>query len=1319
MTAISAANSQVSEATINTGDLNPILLELGQLVGLFVPAGSGKVSVDTGVFSDPFGADFIGGIPGRAGVIADLLSQMLHAPLADGPDGNIPAASEWFPLMLPAKTASSGDANAGSGGTESKPSGVFVVLPKDHSVTEATFGMGLWHELTPVEGVKITFTLYIPVLHVGTEKISFALANKEGIIASAVVDGPSGQFKGREISVGGLDFAANIFLDGQLPTFSVSLIESQPPIDGTLTTLAELIANSGTAVEYLNAVITSPPITEVLGMTIAGEGGGGLTAGSVLSTLGLLEPVSQSAAYFNDTGPVTYQLVDLECVFGHKSPIEIVEGMLFRSLEVLFKALAGKPIIPISVKGSTGGLYLASEPMGQTSELFGVRLVVADLAITQAPSPEIILQLGKFLSGEETVADGWIAKSGGPALSPGISVFVLDVADVNTDPKPSLAIKVEAVSIGVDVDGAGGKPLLDLKGYTLAGIETRAFFGAGTISGDIEFGAATKVDGLGVPLGPGFNTNSGSNPVASSLVASGDGHGGTAAAGKQDAVNPAFSISAAYVSGGHFVVRLYDAAGAAADEVWIPIQRAYGPLQVEKIGLGWDKPIFNLGFDGGVSLGPLHVELTELTLGLPLPHPADFSKYRLDLQGLGISFNSPPVEITAAFLKISTAQVVGYAGAASVVVGPFGLAALGEYVYAKYTTPPPPPAADGFTSMFIFAVVDAPIGGIPPYFFVTAAAGGFGYNSGVKLPGLNGVTTFPLVAGLDDPASYFGSDDPKAGLAKMGDSIQPRQGQYWLAAGVRFTSFELVQSDVLLVVEFGQDLEIAILGLSKMKLPPAGYAFVSVELGLEVIIQPDQGFFGASAILTDGSYLLAEDCHLTGGFAFYLWFGDNPHSGQFVLTIGGYYSGFVAPMRPSYYPDIPILGFNWMISDLVSIKGGAYFALTPTQVMAGAGLDLLFHAGPIKAWFIAQLDVVIGWAPFHFLAHIGVDIGVSLHIDFLFINFTITLELGCDVTVWGPPTGGTVTVHLWIISFTIGFGEPESAGNPTIDWTEFQSKLLPNPSSTPSGNLFEAPNLSLAATGANAAASDNVVKIVANAGVSAQVKQQDGSTTWIVRPDHFVFCTQSAIPAKTVVATTGSGNNSTYTGPDVSFRPMGLNNVTSTHTVSMVGTVDGVTSVQNLAEDWDHAASTHALPEATWGEGVTPLTVVKPAAIPDMHIGLAEVAPSLPKPYSTGPINILKAFTYFSVARQSLPVNSAATPPSGAEPITSANALTEIQSTLGAPTESARTYLYNALLDLDIYPGVNGPLSLFAANPTGALEALPWLGMPIVGAQTQ
>ncbi len=121
--------------------------------------------------------------------------------------------------------------------------------------------------------------------------------------------------------------------------------------------------------------------------------------------------------------------------------------------------------------------------------------------------------------------------------------------------------------------------------------------------------------------------------------------------------------------------------------------------------------------------------------------------------------------------------------------------------------------------------------------------------------------------------------------------VAPQVGSSWLAAGINFTSFEMVNSFALLTVMFGTRLEIALLGLSRVVLPPgtggsSGIPAVAfAELAIKASYVEGTGLIAIQGQLTDNSYVLAKACHLTGGFAFYFWFSGE-HEGDFVITLG-------------------------------------------------------------------------------------------------------------------------------------------------------------------------------------------------------------------------------------------------------------------------------------------------------------------------------------------------------------------------------------------------------------------------------------------------
>ena len=104
----------------------------------------------------------------------------------------------------------------------------------------------------------------------------------------------------------------------------------------------------------------------------------------------------------------------------------------------------------------------------------------------------------------------------------------------------------------MNVKGAANAPLFSVAGVTLGGFEMRAYLDE---HAGWTFGAAVRLDDLGIPLGPNFDAATAStqtNPVAQNLLASGSSSG----QGDQQPVNPALSMSAAWVDGGSLADKL-------------------------------------------------------------------------------------------------------------------------------------------------------------------------------------------------------------------------------------------------------------------------------------------------------------------------------------------------------------------------------------------------------------------------------------------------------------------------------------------------------------------------------------------------------------------------------------------------------------------------------------------------------------------------------------------------------------------------------------------------------------------------------------------
>lgn len=627
-----------------------------------------------------------------------------------------------------------------------------------------------------------------------------------------------------------------------------------------------------------------------------------------------------------------------------------------------------------------------------------------------------------FVAGNYTVSAMFGAPSTWEAgANGGIEMMFLDTANNTITFHPKLIL----AGLGVGLSGVGDAPLVDLSGFRLGGFRGYFFWDRDFKSGAASdpFGGGIELDGLGLPLGLATGGGvGGNNPVASNLLTSGGDSGG----GDPHPVNPALDVSFwSWKTGFHIQF------GGASDlELWISVHRGFGPIYIDQVGLevSADSKSIGLLIDGSVKVSSLTAQVYELTISVPFQYLTKPEHWSLDLQGLAVGFQSAEVTI-AGGLKKSGKAPVEYDGMLLIQISEFGFIAIGAY-----STPPVSPGSkDTYTSLFIFAGVFVVIG-IPPIVEITGLGLGVGYNRELEVPtDLNAIPGFILVEVLDQPDKI--ADDPMGALMSMGTQIPAKRGSFWLAAGLRGTSFVVVHVTVILYVALDRGVEIGILGVARMALPTADTALVSLELALKIRFSSSESLFSIQAQLTSNSYLLNKDCQLTGGFAYFMWFAKS----QFLLTIGGYHPAF---HRLPEYPDVPRLGFHWSFLGIVYIKGEAYFALTNTAVMAGARLEAT--AGPdwLYVWLTAYTDFLLSWEPFYYDFDIGISVGVHLHLDLGLFTIDITLSLGASLELAGPPLHGTVTLDLDVCSVTVGFGPDPQPQQQPIPWAEFVDKHL-------------------------------------------------------------------------------------------------------------------------------------------------------------------------------------------------------------------------------------------------------------------------------------
>jgi hypothetical protein len=136
---------------------------------------------------------------------------------------------------------------------------------------------------------------------------------------------------------------------------------------------------------------------------------------------------------------------------------------------------------------------------------------------------------------------------------------------------------------------------------------------------------------------------------------------------------------------------------------WFTLQKTFGPLHLDKVGVQYQDGELWFLLVAALSAAGLTILLDSLSIGSPINR---FSP-EFRLRGLGIDYDGGAVEIGAAFLRTQAIAPDGtnydeYDGTAVIKTKPVTLSAFGSYA-----------ELDGHPSLFIYAFLDYPLGGQP------------------------------------------------------------------------------------------------------------------------------------------------------------------------------------------------------------------------------------------------------------------------------------------------------------------------------------------------------------------------------------------------------------------------------------------------------------------------------------------------------------------------------------------------------------------------------------------------------------------------------
>jgi hypothetical protein len=435
-----------------------------------------------------------------------------------------------------------------------------------------------------------------------------------------------------------------------------------------------------------------------------------------------------------------------------------------------------------------------------------------------------------------------------------------------------------------------------------------------------------------------------------------------------------------------------------------------------------------VGFELSIHLSSFRLD--ELGLSILEAINSGSDTFGVSIKGLAVSFEKPPVILAGVFIHDKKTTEGGseesYRGGIAVSVLPYVFQAVGQYKVITKDNP-----HSELKSVFVYAQIEGPIVTIYGIATLEGIKLGFGYNSVVRGPSLEEITQNPFISGSG--AGNSGANPMKiletmTGTGQGGGKpwVTEKDGAYWFAAGFKIVAAEMLAVSMVALFGFpdgfGSGVIVSLYGDGVAQMPPKAppmATLIYIEVGMSAEMNFKDGYLLIMASLSPSSHLWVPQCHLTGGAAVQYWFGDNPHSGDFVVTIGGYHPAYTPP---SWYPVPKRLGLSFVVGDNIGIRGEAYFAVTPKCAMAGISFHMWMSIGPVGAHLDASADFFVQYKPLFFMGDVSVSIGVTFDMDFLFIHIHIEVDIGARLSIWGPNFGGIAHVDFWMWGFDIRFG---------------------------------------------------------------------------------------------------------------------------------------------------------------------------------------------------------------------------------------------------------------------------------------------------------
>jgi uncharacterized protein DUF6603 len=236
----------------------------------------------------------------------------------------------------------------------------------------------------------------------------------------------------------------------------------------------------------------------------------------------------------------------------------------------------------------------------------------------------------------------------------------------------------------------------------------------------------------------------------------------------------------------------------------------------------------------------------------------------------------------------------------------------------------------------------------------------------------------------------------------------------------------------LISVEIGLLLEIprpafVIIGVLRVQLPAEEFGTIYIQVNFSGSVDFEKGQLQFDASLYNSRILIDP---ITGDMALRIYWGGDPN---FLLTVGGFHPAYTPP--PMNIGELHRVGFV-LVAGIPMVRAEVYLAITSNSVQFGAHVEILYGVSYFNVFGFVDLDVLIQFNPFMFIAEISAMVGVRTGTDVLFgIRISGTLKGPTPWNVRGEASfeiGFIIKVRL-NANFEITAGEERNTLLPAID----------------------------------------------------------------------------------------------------------------------------------------------------------------------------------------------------------------------------------------------------------------------------------------------